>query len=102
MKKIEVNGTVLYYVVYCSAADYESNYETRFYTSTKLKPTWRFLWFKSQTTVEVPDNHIFSLYVDITDCEITKEWLRQSIEGEFNRYLEREKRCEEISRGEII
>lgn len=102
MKKIEINGTVLYYLVYVGVLDFNTADETRFYTSTKLKPSWSFLWFKSKKIVEVPDNYIFSINYDVTNCFHTKEWIKYFIERELNKYLRLKERCAEIARGEII
>lgn len=100
MKKIVINGTVLYYSVWLDHHD--SFPYTEFYLLNGKKPEKKWSWrkFRFLETGNMIDNFddAFSLNFDIESPDYTKSEVRSMIERKVKLLY----RAEEIKKGEII
>jgi hypothetical protein len=98
-KSVEVNGVVLYYDSGWSGDDYGEWYETWFYEETEIVKRKKGHWFKKSEyyDVEVP-KILFTIYEDINNIRLSKNWWRNEIEKELSLI----NRKDEIEQGKLI
>ena len=97
MKDITIGGRTLQFKVMCEANEVDSYEYTEFYegTETVSRKKW-LLWGK--TITEEKPKLVFTIYRDITNPKLTKEYWRREILKE----IELLDRRDEIENGEYL
>ena len=97
MKEITIGNRTLQFQVLCEANEADSYEYTEFYEGTETVTRKKWLFWGETITEERP-KLVFTIYSDITNPKLTKEYWRREIGKE----LELLDRRDEIRKGEYI
>ena len=97
LKEIEINGRKFQYAVQCEVNEADSYEYTEFYDGIEI--TKRKKWILWGEEIEIAKPKVaFTIYKDIHNPKLTKEWWRREIRKEVSLL----KRSEEIENGQLI
>jgi hypothetical protein len=97
LKEIEIDGRKFQYAVQCEANECDSYEYTEFYDGMEI--TKRKKWILWGEEIEIAKPKVaFTIYKDIHNPKLTKEWWRREIRKEVSLL----KRSEEIENGQLI
>ena len=97
LKEIEINGRKFQYAVQCEVSEADSYEYTEFYDGIEI--TKRKKWILWGEEIEIAKPKVaFTIYKDIHNPKLTKEWWRREIRKEVSLL----KRSEEIENGQLI
>lgn len=97
MKSITINNRTLQYKTFHCNSEYGDSTYTRFYEGTTIKTRKKYFFFGPKVTEIVP-KHVFTIYEDVNNERLTKDWWKTRILRE----LELLNRSKELEKGELI
>ena len=97
LKEIEIDGRKFQYAVQCEANEADSYEYTEFYDGIEITKRKKWILWGEEITIAKP-KLVFTIYSDINNPRLTKEWWRREIRKE----VELLTRSEEIAKGEVI
>ena len=96
-KEIEIDSRKFQYAVQYEANEADSYEYTEFYDGMEIKTRKKWIFWGETIEIARPKK-VFTIWSDINNPRLTKEWWRREIRKE----IELLKRSEEIKNGQVI
>jgi hypothetical protein len=97
LKEIEIDGRKFQYAVQCEVNEADSYEYTEFYEGIEITTRKKWIFWGEKVEIAKP-KLAFTIYKDIHNPRLTKEWWRREIRKE----VELLTRSEEITKGQLI